>query len=84
LSIERHRRILTNQAPQFLAEVGVPTVIDCNQIETDLLAVARTHNLTVYDASYLELAARLALPLCTLDKQLIEATPKMGVALWQP
>ncbi len=46
--------------------------------------MARTHNLTVYDASYLELASRLGLPLCTLDTQLIQAAPKIGVALWQP
>src|SRR5271156_169947 len=35
-----------------------------------ILSVARQRHLTEYDATYLELALRRALPLATLDKQL--------------
>src|SRR5262245_58506524 len=34
----------------------------------DTLSLARAHNLSVYDAAYLELALRRGLPIATLDK----------------
>lgn len=43
--------------------------------------LARRFQLTVYDAAYLELAKREALPLATLDKSLRLAAAKAGVAL---
>ena len=42
--------------------------------------LAEEHGLTTYDASYLELAARLDLPLATLDTDLYETAVKMNVA----
>jgi len=42
---------------------------------------ARSFQLTAYDAAYLELARREALPLATLDKKLRAAGAKAGVAL---
>lgn len=47
----------------------------------DTLAIARAHQLTSYDASYLELARRLGLPLATLDGGLKIAATNAGVAL---
>jgi predicted nucleic acid-binding protein len=47
----------------------------------DALASARAFQLTAYDAVYLELARREALPLATLDKGLRAAAKKAGVAL---
>lgn len=38
------------------------------------IRLAERHDLTIYDASYLELALRLDLPLATTDKLLIAAT----------
>jgi predicted nucleic acid-binding protein len=81
---ERRGRIEPSQSARFLADVDPLTDVDVAPVESDLLALARTHNLTVYDASYLELASRLGLPLCTLDAQLIDAAARVGVALWQP
>jgi predicted nucleic acid-binding protein len=46
-----------------------------------VLGLARKHDLTIYDASYLELAVRLRLPLATLDKALIEAIKAEGLAI---
>ena len=45
------------------------------------LPLADRHGLTVYDAMYLELAARRGLPLATLDRQLAEASRNAGVRL---
>jgi predicted nucleic acid-binding protein len=59
------------------------------QIETDeevsalcwshIYPLAAQHRLTIYDATYLELALRLSLPLATLDKALIAAAAREGV-----
>ena len=46
---------------------------------SDTLDLARLYKLSVYDASYLELALRFDLPLATLDEKLIKASRKAGV-----
>jgi predicted nucleic acid-binding protein len=46
-----------------------------------VLALAARHGLTAYDAAYLELAQRRALPLATRDAALIRAAAAEGVAL---
>jgi predicted nucleic acid-binding protein len=43
------------------------------------LDLAAKHGLTVYDATYLELAARRQLPLATLDEELARAARAEGV-----
>ncbi|MDR3635601.1 MAG: type II toxin-antitoxin system VapC family toxin [Isosphaeraceae bacterium] len=48
----------------------------------DTLSLAREHNLSVYDAAYLELAMRRGLPLATLDDKLKTAAQAVGVALY--
>jgi predicted nucleic acid-binding protein len=45
------------------------------------LRLAERYGLTVYDASYLEIAARRRIPLATLDRQLRAAAESEGVAL---
>jgi predicted nucleic acid-binding protein len=47
-----------------------------------LMTLARKRKLTVYDAAYLELAKREALPLATLDRDLEKAAIAEGVALF--
>jgi predicted nucleic acid-binding protein len=47
-------------------------------------ALAREHKLTLYDATYLEMAIRLNLPLGTLDSELRTAAKKLGVPLLPP
>jgi predicted nucleic acid-binding protein len=46
---------------------------------SDTLQLARRYTLSAYDASYLELALRLGLPLATLDEDLQKAAKKAGV-----
>ena len=43
------------------------------------LQLARRYKLSAYDASYLELALRLGMPLATLDEDLKKAAKKAGV-----
>ena len=45
------------------------------------LGLAERHNLTLYDAAYLELAKRRSLPLATLDRDLRRAADAEGVPL---
>ncbi len=45
------------------------------------LQLARRYKLSAYDASYLELALRLGIPLATLDEDLQKAAKKAGVKL---
>ena len=49
--------------------------------EHGVLTLARRHRLTFYDAAYLELAVREALPLATLDQALATAARAEGVPL---
>ena len=44
--------------------------------------LAREHNLSAYDAAYLELAPRWGLPLATLDDKLKTAAQAVGVPLY--
>ena len=45
--------------------------------------LARTHQLSAYDASYLELAIRRNLPLASLDAALVRAAKRAGVAVFE-
>jgi predicted nucleic acid-binding protein len=49
-----------------------------------VIALARRHRLSFYDAVYLELALRERLALATLDDELIRAAPVEGVSLVGP
>ncbi|RME82058.1 MAG: PIN domain-containing protein [Caldilineae bacterium] len=48
----------------------------------EILALAREHDLSSYDASYLDLAMRAGIPLATQDKGLQQAVARAGVALY--
>lgn len=47
----------------------------------DTALLAERHGLTAYDAVYLELALRLALPLASGDKRLVAAAECAGVSV---
>jgi predicted nucleic acid-binding protein len=62
----------------------LPIAIDDDTIEyawTISAQLAERHQLTVYDAAYLELAQRMSLPLATLDGDLRSAAQMLGVDL---
>ena len=50
----------------------------------DVFALAEKHELTFYDAAYLDLAIRQKLPLASLDKKLRHAASIAGVPLFSP
>lgn len=52
------------------------------QVWSAVLDLAAKHKLTAYDAAYLELAARLRLPLATLDRALIQAAEAERIPLF--
>lgn len=49
---------------------------------TDTLTLARLHQLSAYDASYLELASREGLPIATLDSALRKAAKRAGIKIF--
>jgi predicted nucleic acid-binding protein len=51
---------------------------------TQLAELATAHQLSVYDAAYLELAQRRKLPLACADAALRKAAKRTGVELWAP
>lgn len=78
------RAVLTEAQSEAFVEMlrAAPISVDdatFAQALTDTLHVARRYNLSSYDASYLELALRSALPLATLDADLVKAARKAGV-----
>src|SRR5262245_7269874 len=75
-------RITERDAALFLRSlVLLPVAIDRAPEETAMLALARRHRLTVYDAAYLELSIREDLPLATLDRELGAAARSEGISL---
>ena len=63
---------------------GLDIEIDCETATRALretLTLARAESLTTYDASYLELAIRLGLPLATKDNQLGRIAARLGVTV---
>ncbi len=79
---ERRGRLVEADTATFLrglSRLGI--VIDRATEESAVLTLARRYRLTVYDASYLELAQREAISLATLDKDLKAAAKAAGAAL---
>jgi predicted nucleic acid-binding protein len=52
-----------------------------DRVFREILAIARQEQLSEYDAAYLELALRQALPLATLDQGLRRAAQNIGIPL---
>jgi predicted nucleic acid-binding protein len=81
---ERRGRLTMEDATAFLRSLGELGISDHHAPdERTVLLIARTYRLTVYDASYLALAQRLALPLATLDAQLMRAAQAVQVPLFR-
>jgi len=88
LTVLRRRRKLTPDEARTAIEIirELPVVIDHEAATvafTRLVDLASEHELTVYDATYIELAARRQLPLASNDARMREAAARAGVDLWQ-
>ena len=82
---ERRKRISAGRMAEFV-ELIETLAIDVEQqtsarVLHDVLNLARGQALTAYDASYLELAMRLGLPLASKDVALGWAAVRLGVPL---
>jgi predicted nucleic acid-binding protein len=79
---ERRGRLTDSDTTAFLRQLGrMRVAVDRSPVETDVLMLARLRRLSVYDASYLELARRHRVPLATLDPELIASVASAGVLL---
>ena len=68
---ERRGCLTETDTALFLRQIArLPIGGDRSPGEAEVLMLARQHRLTVYDASYLELARREGVPLATLDDDL--------------
>ncbi len=81
----RQKRLTLSQAEHYFESVlGLGLSIDeeeLPEIAEDIFQLSLRHQLTSYDATYLELAKRKKLPLATLDKALRTAAKKEKVAV---
>src|SRR3989338_1624078 len=71
---ERRKRLTEADSAAFLRDLSrLGVILDRSPQEGEVLRLARTHRLSVYDAAYLELARRKGLALATLDAALVSA-----------
>lgn len=85
LTAERRKRITGVEIIQLLELFdGLQILLQIDftsEHRAKVLHLAQKHRLTAYDAVYLELAVRMAIPLLTLDVSLRKAAKVEGVAL---
>jgi predicted nucleic acid-binding protein len=79
---ERRKRLTEADTANFLKQIS-HLAIKTDQVldEAAVLRLSRVRQLTVYDASYLELAQREGVPLATLDAHLARAARAESVVL---
>ena len=85
LQAERRRRVTEAECvalTEFLAALPIETDSTAERrAHGPILALARRHRLTAYDATYLDVALRRGLPLATRDRDLEGAAKVSGVPL---
>src|SRR3954468_23700838 len=79
---ERRRRTVRQDVEQFLNFLNsLPIEIAVLPEESAVSHLARRHQLSFYDATYLELAQRERIQLATMDRAMARAAVAEGVAL---
>jgi len=88
LAAERKKRLSRAAVVRFLVLLGgLPITVEQETPERmlkEIVALARENGFSTYDASYLDLAMRLDLPLATLDVSLAKAARKSQVVAFEP
>lgn len=83
---QRQKRLGPQEIQNFAALLAeLPLILDNRPVLhqlTHVLPVAREHNLSAYDAAYLELALRRGTALATFDSKLRKAAKATGVELF--
>jgi predicted nucleic acid-binding protein len=86
LVFERAKRFSPQDSSNFLSDLATlwiePDPVPTAQSQSQVLSLARTHQLPAYDATYLELALRLNLPLATFDQKLAHAARSAGILVF--
>jgi predicted nucleic acid-binding protein len=86
LVAERKKRLREADSVRFITLLSqLPIVVEyepTERIMKDLLALARTNNLSSYDAYYLDLSMRKGISIATLDTQLKKAAKKTDVPIF--
>jgi len=81
----RKKRLSEADSTRFIALLAaLPIIIEQESPERmikEIFAVAREHNLSSYDASYLDLAMKKGLSLATIDNNLIDAAKRSHVPI---
>lgn len=78
----RRDRASEAEVRAFLSDLPLLKIaIESLPDDSEIFALAQRHNLTFYDAAYLELARREKIPLATLDRALARAAEAEGVQL---
>jgi len=84
---ERRERLTQADTVQFLALLQqLPIAVEPetpSRMLGEILALAREHGLSTYDASYLDLAMRQGIPLATQDEDLQRAAGRSGVTIYR-
>ncbi len=83
LMAENKKRISSAEIAQAMAEIKL-LPIEVEREEPDsatLINLARKYKLSVYDATYLDIAIRLGFPLASKDNKLLAAAKKCGIGL---
>ena len=82
---ERRGRITRAESAELIALLETIEIVADGETPvrafTRVLDLAREERLTAYDASYLELAMRLGLPLASKDADLCDAAERLGVSV---
>ncbi|HLH72196.1 MAG TPA: type II toxin-antitoxin system VapC family toxin [Chloroflexota bacterium] len=82
---ERRGRLTEANAARFLTLLGALPIlvepVEFGRLASTVWALARVEHLSSYDAAYLELAMREALPLATQDVWLADAARRVGVTV---
>lgn len=85
LVAERNHRLSEAESARFIALLSdLPIEVDQetpDRMIKEIWALARKHNLSTYDASYLDLAMRKGLPIATKDKKLLAAAKRSQVPI---
>jgi predicted nucleic acid-binding protein len=85
---ERKKRCSQADTVSWQGFLGsLPIIVDAEtalRAWSDVLNLARTHDLSAYDAAYLELALRRGRPLASLDTKLNAAAAAAGVPMYTP
>ena len=78
---ERRSRLSAGDTRATLADLEDMSVArDIDHNNDSVLDLSRRHGLSKYDATYLEVAVRRALPLASLEHLLCEAAKALGTA----